>query len=173
MLHILIASDHQPFREALTRLLVAQPLFNVMAVCADTHAAIAISGHQQPDIVLIDGCSDPLSAIEATKKILSVSGANVIALSCQPDADFADHMMAAGALGYLSKQSLSAEIITAIMEVAKDNVYSCLENKHVPVPTPEHVSAFKKTVAAIRDNSRRKITKAMESHWHGILRFTN
>ena len=173
MLNILIACDHKISREALSRVLSVQPLFRVMGICADTHAAIAISAHEQPDIVFIDGSSDPLAAIEATKKILSCSNANVIALSRQMDAGFANHMIAAGALGYLTNNSPAAEIITAVNEVAKDNLYHCLEHSPLPIPTPERFSSFKKSIASVRDNTQKKITEAVESHWHSILKFTN
>src|SRR3978361_88681 len=122
MLNILIACDHKPSRENLIQTLAALPGFHVIAVCADTHAAVAIAGSEQPDIVFIDGSSDPLAAIEATKRIISFSSAAVIAASRQPDASFANHMLAAGALGYLSSYSSAAEIVGAVDEVAKDNL---------------------------------------------------
>ena len=173
MLNILVVCDHKASRETLCRLLTAQPFFHVMAACADTHAAIAITGHQQPDIVFIDGSTDPLAAIEATKKIMLVSTAGIIALSRQADAGFAANMLAAGALGYLTSHSSDIEVITAIEEVSKDNLYCCLETKHLPVPTPERSSSFKKSIASLRDNTRKRINEAAGFHWHGILKFTN
>lgn len=173
MLNILIACDHKISREALIKILSSQSMFRIMGVCADTHAAIAITALEQPDIVFIDGSTDPLAASEATKKILSCSTANVIAVSRQPDSDFAHHMMAAGALGYLTSQSLSADIITAVNEVAKDNIYSCLDNSFLPIPTPERFSALKKSLAFISGNNHKKIPETVGSHWHGILHFTN
>ena len=162
MTNILIASDHKLFRESLTRLLSVQPFFHVTGVCADTHAAITIASREQPHLVLIDGSSDPLSAIQATKKIVASSTANVIAISGIPDSSFASHMLDAGALGYLTKQSLAKEIITAIQEVAKDNCYSCLDNNPVfhPVPTP-------KAMARIKEPATPGI------FWHRILQFAN
>ena len=177
MLNILVVCDHKASRETLCRLLTAQPFFHVMAACADTYAAIAITGRQQPDIVFIDGSTDPHAAVEATKKIMLVSTAGIIALSRQADAGFAANMLAAGALGYLTGHSSDIEVITAIEEVSKDNLYCCLETKHLPVqtpvPTPERLSSFKKSIASLRDNTRKKINEAAGFHWHGILKFTN
>ena len=173
MLNILIACDHKVSRETLCRLLTAQTLFRVMAVCADTHAAISITANQQPDIVIIDGSTDPLAAIQATRKIISLSTAGVIALSRNADPGFAAHMLAAGALGYLTSHCADAEVITAIEEVAKDNLYCCLETKLLPVPTPEHVSSFQKSIATLRNSALNKINEVALSHWHGILKFTN
>lgn len=178
MLTILITSDHRSSREALARTLSAQPPFRVVAVCADAHAALTITTREQPDIVLIDGSSDPLMAIEATKKILSASGANVIAISRQTDKGFAHHMLAAGALGYLTSQSTAAEVVAAIMSVAKDDVFICealRREDHVPqLPTPEKTRfSFKQSVAALRENARKRIAEPAEIHWHAILKFTN
>jgi DNA-binding NarL/FixJ family response regulator len=173
MLKILIASDHQPLRETLTRLLSAHPHFSVTDVCADTHAAMSITAYEQPDIVLIDGSTDPLAAIEATKKITGSYATNVIALSRQSDAVFAQHMLSAGALGYITRYSSDIEMITAVEEVAKDNLYCCLEQKHLPVETPAHLSSFRKSLASLKANTRKKIAIAAEVHWHGILKFTN
>ena len=173
MLTILIACDHKAYRESLTRLLAAHSLFHITAVCADTHAAITMTANAAPDIVFIDGSTDQLAAIEATKKIRSVSNAGIIALSRQSDASFAAHMLAAGALGYLTSRSSDIEIITAIEEVAKDNLYYCLDTKFLPVATPKPASSFKKTINLLRTNTRERINRGVETHWHGILKFTN
>ena len=172
MINILIASDHQSSRKILTDLLSAQPAFRIVAVCADTHAAICIAAREQPDIALIDGSSDPLAAIEATKKITGCSSAGVIALSGGIDVDFAQHMIAAGALGYITHKSPAAEVISAVIEVAKDNLFNCHGSAEFCLPTPERYS-FKQTINSIGSNYRKKIANTVQSHWHGILSFTN
>ena len=173
MLNILIACDHKASREALTRTLNAQPFFHLVAVCADTHAAITMTDNAQPDIVFIDGSTDPLAAIEATKQIRKISSAAIIALSRNEDSSFATHMLAAGALGYLTSRSSDREVITAVEEVAKDNLYCCLETKHLPIPTPERISSFKKAITSLQANTRKRMNEVAETHWHGILKFTN
>lgn len=179
MFTVLIAADHKPLREALTRLLLSQPSFCVVAVCADTHAAIAIAAAEHPNVVLIDGSSDPLATIEATKKIVSCSSANVIAFSHDVDPAFAQHMLAAGALGYITRRSAAADIITAVEEVAKDNVYLCNElspaHKQAPLSTTDRSmpAPAKKSRVSIGHTIREKIASTTAIHWHGILRFTN
>ena len=171
MLAILIASDHKPLRETLGSIVLSQPLFHLAAVCADPHAAMCIAAAENPHIILIDGSTDPLAVIEATKKIVSCSNAGVIALSRYPDAGFAQHMIAAGALGYITHSTPSQEIIMAVQEVAKDNVYLCRElsvqQQPSPVPTP----------AAMGWSFPEKFIRLCRGipaiHWHRILRFTN
>lgn len=173
MLNILIACDHIISRETLLYYLTTPLLPCAVRLCADNYAAIAISEQQQPDIVIIDGSCDPLAAIEATKKITRCSGANVIAFSRKTDADFAQHMMNAGALGYLSSDACCRQVIAAVTEVAKDNFYTCTDSKPLPLPTPEHMSPFMKSISLIGKNARDKMRAATDIHWHGILRFTN
>ncbi len=173
MLNILIACDHIISRETLLYYLSTPILPCAVRLCADNYAAVSISEQQQPDIVIIDGSCDPLAAIEATKKIARCSAANIIAFSRQTDPDFARNMMAAGALGYLNSNASCQQVITGITEVAKDNFYNCIDSNPPPLPTPNRVSPFMKSITSIGKNTREKMRTATEIHWHGILRFTN
>ena len=173
MLTIVIACDHKTTREALLRVLNSSALPCAVSVCADSHAAISICERHQPDIVLLDGSTDPLAAIEATKKIMTCSAANVIAVSRAADAHFAQHMMAAGALGYLLAGAEPATILNTVAEVAKDNTCNCLDKASVPITTPERVGGFRQSIASFQKNAKEKISAATEVHWHGILKFTN
>ena len=178
MIPVLIVSGHQSSRDRLTRLLPGKSVFRLLDVCADTHAAISIAACAQPGIIIIDGSTDPLAAIAATKKILSCSTASVIAVSSSLDTDFAHHMLAAGALGYLTAQCSEAEFMTALLEVNKDNVYLCSALRseyHRPLlntpgrpasadkRSPEKSTSLRQTVAG----------KIAAYHWHAILQFTN
>ena len=173
MLNILIACDHIISRETLLYYLSTPLLPCAVRLCADNYAAIAISEQQQPDIVIIDGSCDPLAAIEATKKITRCSSSNVIAFSRQTDPDFAQHMIDAGALGYLSNSASCRQVIAAVTAVAKDNFYTCIDSNPLPLPTPERISPFMKSIASFRKNTKEKMQAATDIHWHGILRFTN
>jgi DNA-binding NarL/FixJ family response regulator len=173
MLNIVIACDHKISRETILRVLNHSTIPCAVSVCADSYAAVSISERQQPEIVLIDGSSDPLAAIEATKKIMTCSAANVIAVSREADADFAEHMMAAGALGYLLAGSSPATILKAVAEVAKDNIFNCMNMLSAPVATPARVGGFRKSLASFQKSAKETISAATEIHWHGILKFTN
>lgn len=178
MIPVLIVSGHQSSRNRLTRLLPGKSVFRLMDVCADTHAAISIAAYAQPGIVIIDGSADPLAAIAATKKILSCSTASVIAVSNVLDADFAHHMLAAGALGYLTAQCSEPEFMTALLEVNKDNVYLCsaLRSEYqrpflnTPVRTEPAGKRLPEKSTPVRQSVAGKIAA---HHWHSILQFTN
>ena len=176
-LHILIASDNKACRESLTRTLNSEPFFHVIGVCADTFAAVTMTDNTAPDIVIIDGSTDPLATIEATKKITACSNANVIGISRVADSDFEKHLLAAGALGYITHCSSDIELICAVEEVAKDNLYSCINGNLRPVATRARSSSvnqfIKQSVAGMKSNLRNKSAKATTNHWHDILQFAN
>jgi len=172
-LHILIASDHKALRESLTRTLNSQPYFHVIAVCADTYAALTMVQNSHPDIVIIDGSTDTLTAIEATKKIIACSAANIIGISRTADDSFANHMLAAGALGFVTSKCTEKEIVTAVQTVAKDDVYNCLDTTNQPIATPTRFSSLKKSMATISNSTRHKLNNPETSHWHNILQFAN
>ncbi|MFT3935115.1 MAG: response regulator transcription factor [Chitinophagaceae bacterium] len=172
-LHILIASDHKALRESLTRTLNSQPYFHVVAVCADTYAALTMVQNTNPDIVIIDGSTDTLTAIEATKKIVACSAANVIGISRTADETFAQHMIAAGALGFLTSQSTDRDLVCAVETVAKDNLYNGQHIIDEPIATPTRFSSLKKSITALANGNRNKNNDAAPSHWHAILQFAN
>ncbi len=173
MLNILIACDHKISREALAAILSAEPMFNVIDICADTLAAIAITEREKPDIVFIDGSTDALAASQATKKIRASFNASIIAVSRQKDPHFARHMLTAGALGYLTSQSSSNEIVAAVCAVANHYIFNCLENNYVPTKPAGHFSALKYLIESLFAKSRKTKLQLDRFQWHGILRHTN
>lgn len=173
MLNVLIACDHIISRSNLLRALSAPSPPCAVCLCADFYAAVSISEQQAPEIVIIDGSCDPLAAIEATRKITNCSSANVIAFSRATDADFARHMMEAGALGYLSGIASHEQVISAVTEVARDNFYNCIDSTPLPLPTPSRIPPFIQSIASFGKNTREKMRAATDIHWHGILKFTN
>ncbi|HTL08101.1 MAG TPA: response regulator transcription factor [Chitinophagaceae bacterium] len=180
MTSVLIASDHKLYRSTFAKMLLAHRQFQLLAVCADTFAASTIAATQRPDIIVVDGSNDPLAALALTRSVLSQPGTAVVTISADTDADFARHMLAAGALGYLTKKSSAAECIAALQEVVKDNVYVCEalrnEEEQASIETPSHAGLRHlagQGRASLRQQLREKMDAISNNHWHGILRFTN
>ncbi len=176
MLTVIIATDNKPLREVLSSIILSQPQCKLAGVCADSHAAIAIASVENPHIVLIDGSSDPLAATAAIKKICNSTASGVIALTRQPDEVFAQHILAAGALGYLTHQSAADEILMAIQQVAQDNVYLCKALPALHTQAPVATPALDRPVAtqqmAIHHTSFREKVAAIVIQWQHMLKFT-
>jgi len=172
MIRILIAAKQKIFGQALSRLLSSDPLFEVTAICADDAAALAASWNQQPDIVLLDMNQDCQSAINVVKKLVACSKAKIIALSTYPDPGYGNYMLGAGATGYITKLAPAAEMLLAVREVAKGNVYICNESKGL-LSANSSLYALRERQQAAQNNDHRSAGTPAGNHWHQILRFTN
>ena len=127
-IRILIAEDHKLIRETWTSMLNLDERFHVIAACSDTTAAIAVARKQLPDIVLMDINILPLNGFQATESLSKISpNLKVIALSYHSDMYCVQKMFAAGAKGYLTKNSGYKEMIDAIVRVHAGNNYVCSE----------------------------------------------
>ena len=74
----------------------------------------------QPDIVLMDLSLPVLSGVAATKRIRGlVPSTKVVVLSMLSDETAVSSALAAGAVGYLVKDSTTAEIVSALGEVTR------------------------------------------------------
>jgi DNA-binding NarL/FixJ family response regulator len=127
-IRILLAEDHKLIRETWTCIINMDERFEVIAACADTAEAISIAIAKHPDIVLMDINILPLNGFQATAKLSEISpNCKVIGLSFHTEMVSVQKMFAAGALGYLTKNSDCAELTEAIVRVYGGSKYVCSE----------------------------------------------
>jgi DNA-binding NarL/FixJ family response regulator len=123
-LKILLAEDHHIIRQGLKALLEAQADFEIVAEADDGRSAVKLARKYSPDIIIMDVSMPELNGIDATRQILmEISGAKVIALSMHSDKRFINGMLEAGVSGYLLKNCVAAELISAIRSVMKGRKY--------------------------------------------------
>jgi len=117
MTRVLIADDHAMVREGLHWAL-EHAGYEVVGEAADGEEAVELAQSLRPDIVLMDLSLPVLSGVAATKRIRSaVPTVKVVALSMLSDETAVASALAAGAVGYLVKDSTTAEIVAALGEV--------------------------------------------------------
>jgi DNA-binding NarL/FixJ family response regulator len=127
-IRILIAEDHKLIRETLTSILNNDDRFEVMAAFSDTLHAILFAQKDHPDIILMDLNILPLNGFQATTRLSQLCpGIKVIGLSFHNEMLEVQKMMAAGARGYLTKNSGSRELMEAIVRVHNGDIYICSE----------------------------------------------
>jgi DNA-binding NarL/FixJ family response regulator len=115
---ILLADDHQMVRDGLKALLEREGLL-VVAQAATGREAVALALQFRPDVAIMDISMPELNGIDATRRLVAeIPGIKVIALSMNSDRRYVVAMFAAGASGYLLKNSASDELIRAIVTVA-------------------------------------------------------
>ncbi|MBT0665672.1 response regulator transcription factor [Geobacter pelophilus] len=117
-IRILIADDHAIVRDGLKMILETDMDMAVVGNAADGNAAISQAEALQPDVILMDISMPALNGIEACRTITQkLPGTRVIMLSMHNTHEHVFRSIRAGAKGYLLKESLGSEVITAIQTV--------------------------------------------------------
>lgn len=123
---ILIADDHQMFREALCNLLRTEEDMEVVGQTGDGLEVLTLAGALAPDLVCMDINMPGLNGIETTRKLrVTCPQIKVVALSAFADQRYILDMLAAGASGYVTKAEASDELRRAIRAVARGRTYLC------------------------------------------------
>jgi DNA-binding NarL/FixJ family response regulator len=115
---ILLADDHNLFRQGLRRILEEQPGFEVVADVSSGLEAIDLAKRHQPDIAIIDIAMKELNGIETTAQLLKHSPQTaVLILSMYSDERYVNRAVRAGARGYLLKDTVEEDLIEAIRQI--------------------------------------------------------
>ncbi|MGE7386541.1 response regulator [Streptomyces sp. NPDC004126] len=119
MIRILVVDDQQLVRMGL-RMLFEQAQDTKVLGEADSGAeAVRLAGHLVPDVVLMDLRMPGMDGITATRRILDARPATrVVALTTFDDDDHLYPALAAGACGFLVKDTPPAEILEAVRRAA-------------------------------------------------------
>jgi DNA-binding NarL/FixJ family response regulator len=119
-IQIIIADDHQLFRNGLKILLNSFPEFEVTGEAANGEEFLKLLKTIQADIALMDIKMPEMDGIEATRRGLKLCpGMNIIALSMYGEEEYYYKMVDAGAKGFLLKDSDISEVKEAILTIAK------------------------------------------------------
>lgn len=123
-IQVLLADDHNMIRQGLRALIEKEDGMSVIAEADDGRKAVETVRELRPDVVVMDVGMPNMNGIEATRRIVSeVPDVKVLALSMHSDKRFVKEMFAAGASGYLLKDSAFHELALAIRTLARDRTY--------------------------------------------------
>lgn len=121
---VLIADDHQLFREGLVNLLSSAPDIEVIAEAEDGKDATEKAMKLKPDVILIDIGMPNMNGIEATRVLKKdLPDLKIIAVSMHSDRQFVKGILEAGADGYLLKNCTYRQLIDAIESVKSGKKY--------------------------------------------------
>lgn len=124
MIRILLVDDHPIVRHGIRQVLVSGLPDVVVGEAGDVAAARASLGEAPWDLVVLDLTLPDASGLDLLKEIrLAQPVLPVLVLSMHPAAHFARRVLAAGASGYLTKDSLSTELVKAVEEVRRGRRY--------------------------------------------------
>jgi len=123
-LKILLADDHQIFRDGLKALISQSSDLEVVAQANNGREAIDLATEHNPDLAILDVTMKDLNGFEASKWITKkMPKIKIIGLSMHADARIIRDMFLAGASGYLLKNCQFEELTEAINLVMNNQNY--------------------------------------------------
>jgi len=124
IISVLLVDDHNIVRQGLKALLATESDIGVVAEAQSGREAVQLAIKHRPGVVLMDLAMPLLNGWEATRQILrAVPTARIIILSTYDDEEHIRLAIAAGAAGYLIKQTAATDLIKAIREVRSGNAF--------------------------------------------------
>lgn len=125
-IHLVIADDHEIFRDGLALMLSRQKNMVLAGQAGDGRELLKIVREKRPDVILMDIKMPHMDGIEATKILTGeFPDLRIVALSMFTEENLIVEMLEAGAKGYLLKNADKQEILDAISSVMEDKTYYC------------------------------------------------
>lgn len=124
MIRLLIADDHAIFREGLKHILEEHPDIVVADEAGNGQEVLEKVWKNEYDMVLLDIGMPGMPALEVLKQVKNERPRlPILVLSMYPEDQYAVRVIRAGASGYLTKESASDELITAIRKITAGRKY--------------------------------------------------
>jgi len=119
-IRVLVADDHPVVRTGLSAVIIEQSDLELVAEAENGERAVALFREHQPDVVLMDLRMPVMDGVEAIRTITGeFPTARILALTTyEGDADIR-RALEAGARGYLLKDMLLTEVISAVRAVRR------------------------------------------------------
>jgi two-component system, NarL family, response regulator NreC len=123
-IRILLADDDEPLLEAVSALLRAEGTFTVVGQSTDGARAVQLAEQHEPDLAILDLTMPLMNGIEATRRLRAhLPGTRILVLSAQTSPWYVGSALKAGADGYVAKDALGRELLTAIRAVMAGEGY--------------------------------------------------
>ena len=124
LIRVLVVDDHGVMRAGLKALIEAQNDMEVVGEARDGKEAVAVACEKEPDVVVIDLELPVLNGIDATRLIRKrCHQVRVLALTMHDEQGYVQEVIAAGGTGYVVKDALGDELISAIRAVNQGRTY--------------------------------------------------
>jgi DNA-binding NarL/FixJ family response regulator len=121
---LLLADDHEILRSGLRALLEQTAGMRVVGEAGDGREAVRMAVELRPDVVVMDVVMPELNGVDATRQIVAnQSGVRVICLTGRSDELVLGSALAAGAAGFVRKESAFEELSAAISSVMAGKTY--------------------------------------------------
>jgi len=123
-IRVLLVDDHKILRDGLKSMLAKEVDIEVVGEVENGREALEFVAASEPHVVVMDIGMAELNGIDACRELTGSHPAiRVVALSMHSDRRYVSEMLAAGATGYLLKDSAFDELATAIRMAAEGRTF--------------------------------------------------
>jgi two-component system response regulator NreC len=117
---VLVVDDHAVLRDGIRALLTSQDDIEIVGEAAEGKEAIEKAVELAPDIVVMDIAMPLMDGLEATRRITKKNPrTRILVLTQHNNKEYVLAAIKAGATGYLHKNALGSELISAIRSLHK------------------------------------------------------
>jgi DNA-binding NarL/FixJ family response regulator len=116
---VLLVDDHSLVRKGFRRMLEDDPSMRVVGEASDGHEAVEAVGALKPRVVVMDFSLPSMNGAVATRRIRQLyPETEVLILSMHAEPSYVRTCLEAGARGYLLKNAMDLELVSAVRKVA-------------------------------------------------------
>lgn len=119
---VVIGDDEPVIVEALTEVLAEERDITLVGTASTGDATVALVREHRPDVVLLDVRMPGGGLAAARRLVRECPGARIVALSAHTDPGTVGDMLQAGAVGFLAKGALTADLAESIRRAARGEV---------------------------------------------------
>jgi DNA-binding NarL/FixJ family response regulator len=151
-IRVVVADDQALVRVGFCGIIAATPGFVVVGEAGNGEEAVAAARRARPDVILMDVRMPVMNGIEATQRITQSTDVRALILTTFDLDEYVFAALRAGASGFLLKDTLPADLLTAIRVVAAGDALLA------PSVTRLLIGEFARTVPAPPADPGRRIT---------------
>jgi two-component system response regulator NreC len=120
---LILADDHQLVRQGLKTLLEREG-FLVVGEASDGREAVRVSARVAPEIAILDLAMPSLNGVDAAREIRKLpSPPKTILLTRHDEDQYVIESLRAGVRGYVLKSQVATDLVQAIRQVSRGDVY--------------------------------------------------
>ena len=143
-LRVVVADDQALVRVGFCGIIAATPGFTVVGEAGNGAEAVEAARRTRPDVILMDVRMPVMDGIEATRRITASTDVRALILTTFDLDEYVFAALRAGASGFLLKDTLPADLLTAIRVVAAGDALLA------PSVTRRLIGEFTRTAAGHR-----------------------
>ena len=120
---VLLVDDHALVRRGFRRIIEDEQHISVIGEANDGDEAVRLAQELRPQVIVMDCALPGTNGLEATRRILAFAPKTaVLMLSMHSEETWVHQALAAGARGYILKNILDMELVSAIERVAAGHI---------------------------------------------------